>query len=60
MTEDRYWIHLHDEAPLIGSGRRLVRATVGFKWVKVRNLYSQRVRLPLKTWLALNPEKVPE
>lgn len=50
-----YLIHLHDEVPRLGSGRRLVIVdTVGHKWVKLVNPTNmERVRIKRKTWNAL-------
>lgn len=34
---DKVWVRLHDEAPRIGAGRRLLEVvTRGYKWTTVR------------------------
>jgi hypothetical protein len=35
MIRKRYTVHLNGEVPVLGSGRRVVEAEVGYKWVRV-------------------------
>lgn len=48
MKSGNYSVYLEDQAPRIGSGRRLVRARIGPKWVRLwtltRRPSSQRIK----------------
>ena len=49
--EQRFEIHLNGEIPRIGCGRRVVFASVNYKWVYVRRATStRRVRVPRIAW----------
>ena len=49
------WLHLNDEVPRLGSGRRRIAIVqLGWKWVKVRKpSQDHTIRIPRKTWDAL-------
>lgn len=54
MTETKFVVHLQDEIPKIGSGRRIVTARIGRKWVYVKDKYhSAKVKRSL--WESLGP-----
>ncbi len=38
MDDTIHWLMLNGELPNIGSGRRRVIATIGWKWVTVRRM----------------------
>lgn len=50
-----WWLWLEDEVPQVGSGLRLVRVTIGRKWVRLS--YPTSMRLAMKRWEGLT--KVP-
>lgn len=55
MKEQIYSVHLQDEMPRIGSGRRTVVVKVGRKWVYVRNntndpLLIRKCKIKLNQW----------
>lgn len=56
MTPQRYQIHFHDEAPRIGSGRRIVTARVGRKWVYLKTT-AARARIRRSIWITLAPKE---
>lgn len=49
MKEQTFEIHLADEIPRIGAGRRFVHVKIGYKWVYVRTLY-KKARVSRKKW----------
>ena len=59
MTEAKFSVHLQDEIPKIGSGRRILSARVGRKWVYVRDLY-HKARVKRSLWDSLNPSALEE
>ena len=46
------WLHLNDEVPRLGSGRRRVEIMrLGWKWVKVRKpSQDHTIRIKRNTW----------
>lgn len=53
QSDDVVLVHLDDEAPALGSGRRYVRVlSLGYKWVRVTNPHdtSNAVRLTRRTY----------
>lgn len=56
-----FQVHLNDDIPRVGSGKRTVEADIGRKWVYVRRWtrYSgkalRKSRLTVHAWNALNP-----
>ena len=52
MKTEKFTVVLHDELPVIGSGRRVVLAQVGLRWVRVQNLSTGAVfaKCPLSIW----------
>lgn len=60
MIEERYEVHLMDEAPALGSGQRIVVALVGHKWVRARNEVGSPnfTRLRRTVWDDLKPRLV--
>lgn len=59
---NRLRIHLHDEAPRIGSGLRIVTVVVGHKWVRIVDGIGNRAKLPKSIWasIARLGEELPE
>jgi len=54
MTPIAYYsVHLSDEAPAIGSGRRRVLALEGQAWVHLASPTLKTARLPLARWRTL-------
>lgn len=36
MTTEKFHVYFEDEAPRIGAGWRIVQASIGYKWVKLK------------------------
>lgn len=60
MVEARYEIYLMDEAPGLGSGKRVVVAQVGRVWVRARNEIGEHhyTRIKLSVWETFNPRLI--
>lgn len=50
MDRKRVRVLLHDEAPRIGSGWRIVEVEVGRKWVRLKVPGGARTRLRRSIW----------
>ena len=62
MIEQRYEVTLMDQAPRLGSGRRVVVALVGHKWVRARNEVGKHnyTRIRRTIWDVLKPRQLTE
>jgi hypothetical protein len=49
MTPIRMRLYLHDEAPRLGSGWRIVTALIGRKWVRIATT-KRRTKITRKLW----------
>ena len=52
---DIVWLHLQDEVPALGSGRRAIRIVkIGWKWISIRGASApsttSNTRIPRKVW----------
>lgn len=54
MTKTKFLVHLQDECPLVGCGRRIVSVEIGHKWVYLSVPYlTHRARMPRGIWDSL-------
>ena len=54
----QYIVHLHDEAPKIGSGVRIVEAiSIGWKWVRIKSPCNTKsaTKLRRSVWDSIKP-----
>lgn len=57
MTTQRFNVYFEDEAPRIGAGWRVVEATIGYKWVKLRVPNAERgTKILRSVWDRLNKQ----
>lgn len=50
MHSERLRVHFNDEAPRIGSGKRIVLVDVGRKIVRVRDMHGNRAKFTKDEW----------
>ena len=54
----RHRIYLEDESPRIGAGWRIVEATIGYKWVKLRTPNAERgTKIKRSVWDTLRKDE---
>ena len=61
MTKARFRVHLQDECPVLGCGRRIVTAEVGHKWVYLTvPFHAQRSRIRRDQWDLMKAQPMEE